>query len=137
MPGRADARRLVHVHADVALLRQQRLAGVKPHPDANRFRLERVLGLSCRGERLARVGERDEEGIALRVDLHASVRGERLPQQATVLRQRLGVLAGAELVQQARRAFDVREEKGDGPAGQLSHAAIIRDYAAGGSESSS
>jgi hypothetical protein len=111
--GRADARRLVHVHADVALLRQQRLAGVKPYPNANGFRLKRLLGLSRSGERLARLGEGIEEGVALRVDLHAAVRSERTPQQPAVLRERLRVTRCAEVVQQARRALDVREDEGD------------------------
>ena len=71
---RRDARAAVHVHADVALLRALRLAGVQPHPDAHRRRGERRLAVRGRRRRVRRAGERVEERVALRVDLDAAVR---------------------------------------------------------------
>jgi hypothetical protein len=50
----------------------------------------------------------------LGVDLDAAVAGERLAQDAPVLRQSLGVGLRAELVQKLRRTLDVGEEEGDG-----------------------
>ena len=81
MTGRADPRRLVHVDADVALARQQRLAGVKPHPHAHRPGRQLLLRLSSRAQRFLRVGKGDEERVPLRVDLDAAVRRERLAQR--------------------------------------------------------
>jgi hypothetical protein len=68
----------VHVRADVALLRQVRRAGVKPNPDPDRTVGESYRCCGRRRER-ARCGrERDKKGVALRVDLGATVTGERL-----------------------------------------------------------
>jgi hypothetical protein len=57
--------------------------------------------------------KRDEEGVALRVDLAPVVGGERLAQDPLVLLERLAVPL-AELLQQPSRALDVGEEEGDG-----------------------
>ena len=70
--------------------------------------------------------ERDEERIAFVVDLVAAVTGERLAQKAAVLAERVPVALSTELVQQLRRALDVREEQRHSPGRQIAHAAIIR-----------
>jgi hypothetical protein len=70
--------------------------------------------------------ERHEERIALRVDLYTAVTSERVPQQAPVLGEHVGVII-AELLQQARRPFDVAEQKCDSAGREvLSHDSIIR-----------
>ena len=89
--GRGDARGAVDVDADVALVGHERLAGVDPHAHADRAALERVARLGGGGDRVGGAREGDEEGVALRVDLDAAVRGERLPQRAAVLGEELRV----------------------------------------------
>ena len=69
-----------------------------PHPYADRPRLEYALAVSRGGYRPRRCGERDEECVALRVDLDAAVGCECLPEQPAVLRERLGVPVGPERV---------------------------------------
>src|SRR5204862_3348745 len=85
----------------------------------------RGLSVGGRRQRIAGPRERDEERVALGVDLDPAVLGERSPQSAPVLGQRIRIRV-AELVQQAGRPLDVREEEGDGAGGELSHPAIIR-----------
>ena len=116
--GRRDPRRAVHVDADVALVADQRRARVQAHAHTDR---PRHHGLSFgRGrERARRRGERDEEGVALRVDLDAVVVGKRLAQQPAVLGERVRVLLGAELLLEPGRALDVGEQEGDRSGRQL------------------
>ncbi len=73
----------------------------------------------CSGERSRRRGKGEEERVALRVHLDPTFDGARLADHAAVLGQRLGVRLGPELVQQLRRALDVREEEGDGAGGKV------------------
>jgi hypothetical protein len=75
------------------------------------------MRLFGRRKRFLRRHERDEERISLRVNLDASVSHERITQSPAVLSERLAVPFGAELLKQARRAFDVREQKGNGAGG--------------------
>ncbi len=70
-------------------------------------------------------GECDEERIALRVYFDAAVPFECLAQQPPVLGERVGIVV-TELVEQARRPLDIREEEGDGAARQVAHAPMIR-----------
>ena len=80
---------------------------------------ERALGTVPSDRHLSgRRGERVEEGIALRVNLDAAVRGERLPQQPPMLRQRGRILFRPELVQQLCRPLDIGEKEGDGSGGK-------------------
>jgi hypothetical protein len=111
--GGGDPRGAMNVDADVALVREQRLARVDAHAHADRP-AQGCLSFPGGLERVLRTCKSDEEGIALRVDLDATVSRERLAERAAVLRQHLGV-AVAELTQQARRSLDVREEKSDRP----------------------
>ena len=76
-----------------------------------------------RRERARRRREGEEEGVALRIDLDAALGGACLTDHSAVLGERLCVALGAELVQQPRRALDVREEEGDGAGREVvSHA---------------
>jgi hypothetical protein len=113
--GSRDPGRTVHVHTDVALVGDERLAGVQSDPDLDRP-VERLLGLRRRRERIGSTRKGDEEGVPLRVDFNAAVGGERLAQQPSVLGESVGV-GVAELVKQPRRPLDVREQEGDGAAG--------------------
>jgi hypothetical protein len=47
------------------------------------------------------------------------VGGEGLAQDPPVLGERFGITLRAELVQEPRRALDVREEEGDGSGGEI------------------
>ena len=124
--GGGDPRGAVDVDADVALLRDDRLAGVQAHADADLAGLERLPRLRRRGDRLRGARERDEERIALRVDFDARVPRERLAQEAAVLGEEVGV-RGPVLVEQPRRSLDVGEEKRDRSRRQLppAHGPII------------
>ena len=75
---------------------------------------------SAAATRSRRRGEGEEERVALRVHLDTAVRPNAgLADQRGGARQRLGVRLGAELVQQLRRALDVREEERDGAGRQI------------------
>ena len=113
-----DARALVHVEADVSLLGQPRLAGVQPHPHAYRPVGQRALAVRGGGDGVRRAGEGDEECVTLRVDFDALVVGKRRAESPPVLVQRLPVVV-AELVQQPRRALDVREKNVTTPLGEI------------------
>ena len=68
--------------------------------------------------------ERDEERVPLRVDLDAAVLCERVAHHTPVLGQQLRIPL-AELVQQPRRALDVREQERHRAGRQLSAHAMI------------
>jgi hypothetical protein len=80
------------IKADVALGGDERLAAMDSDPDPYRPRLERPLTVLRRGNRVRCPCERDEERVALRVDLDAAVARERLPQHAPMLAERAGVI---------------------------------------------
>ena len=82
-----------------------------------------MLGGDGARNRIGRVEEDNEEGVTLGADLGA--RGERLPEHALVLFEQRAI-AGTELLDEARGAFDVREQEGDGALGQTRHASILR-----------
>ena len=83
--------------------------------------LEPLLRLARGAERAGGGREGDEERVALRVDLDAAVPLERVAQDTPMLGERSRVVIRAELVQEARRPLDVREEKGDGAGRQVGH----------------
>ena len=120
MPDGGDTRTLVHVEADVTLVRQPRLARVQPHAHANRPACKCALGVRSSGDRVRRAGERDEERITLRVDLDALVSGERRAESPPMLVQRLPVV-DAELMQQPRRALHVREQQSHNTGRETAH----------------
>ncbi len=71
--------------------------------------LRRARGVGGAG----RSRERDEEGVALRVDLDTAVCSEGVPQESAMLGERLRVRVRPEPVQQSRRSLDVGEEERD------------------------
>jgi hypothetical protein len=98
---------------------------VHPHPHlhfvAGRPRLGRKGSLRRRGspDRGTCASENGEEGISLLVDLDSPGCVESLGEQAIVGRQELRVAVAADLLQQPRRALDVREQEGDGAGRKL------------------
>ena len=76
-------------------------------------------------------GERDEEGVALRVDLVARLADDGRADQAPVLGQNLHV-ALPQRLHQPGRALDVAEQEGDCPARKLGHAVTCTQAAAVG-----
>ena len=130
VPGRADPRRADDVQADVALLADGRLAGVQAHPHAHVDAAGPIVGgegsLTVDGgarRRLARAGT-SRRSVALRVDLVPAGGLEDLPQQPPMVGHDLPVVV-AQLLQQPRRALDVREQKSDGAARE-SHALTVQ-----------
>ena len=128
--GRADPRGAHDVHPDIALVADVRLAGVQPHPHpylgALRPRVggKRALALDCPADGIPGARERVEERVALRVDLAPARGGEDVAQEPPVVGDNLAVLV-AQLLEQARRAFDVREQERDGAAWK-SHAVTVQ-----------
>src|SRR6185437_3597487 len=72
-----------------------------------------------------RRGERVEETVARVIDLVARVGAERMPQGPAVVAQRLLESLGAELVEQCRRALDVREHERHRSGGLHGHGNMI------------
>ena len=93
MPGGGDPRRAVDVRPDVALVRHSGVAGVEAHAHAD-GRPSSSCASRGRLERPGRRRERDEERVALRVDLDAAVPRERLAQNPPVLGERARVPSG-------------------------------------------
>ena len=73
---------------------------------------ERRLRRDPRCDCLGRVGEGDQEGVALGIDLVAAVGGESGTEESAMLGEDLGI-AIAEAVQHLGAALDVSEEEGD------------------------
>src|SRR5881227_1812687 len=113
----------MHTQADVTLGCPRRLVCVHSHPysDVDLLR-PRMCGdgpLTCQrcGDGVFRTRKDDEEGVALRVDLAAPVFVDERSEELVVLSEDERVVV-TEPLQQPRRAFDIREEKGDGAAGK-------------------
>ena len=79
MGERTDAGSAVHVDADVALPGDGRRSSVESHAHGDRPGCEVILRRACGVGGAARGRERDEEGVALGVDLDAAMRSERVP----------------------------------------------------------
>ena len=119
-----DARGAVHIVSDVALVGDERRPGVQADANVDRAGRQRLRERGCSRESAGRRREGEEEGVALGVDLDPALGRARLPDQPTVLRERLGVRLRAERVQEPRRALDVGEEERDGAGREVvSHAA--------------
>jgi hypothetical protein len=99
---------------------------VDPHAHANgdavrpRLRGKGALRRYCGGDRVPGARERDEEGIALRVDLVAAELLNCLAEQTRMRRQNI-VVPVAELLQQPRRPLDISEEERDRAGRTLRH----------------
>ena len=87
----------MNINADVSGLRQQRLARVEAHPYADTTTGESRLGLTSRGNSILSSRERDEERVALRVDLDTRALGKGLAQDPAMLLE-CSRISGAELV---------------------------------------
>ena len=123
---RTDSGSAVHVDADVTLPGDGRRPRVQSHANGDRSGSELVL----RGARgvggAARGRKRDEEGVALCVDLDTTVRSEGASQESSMIRERVCVRIRAERVQQSRRSLDVGEEKRDGAGREVpAHGRVI------------
>jgi hypothetical protein len=66
---------------------------------------------------VCRSAEGDEERVTLRVDDTPSVRSKGGAKETGVLGKDLVVAVLAELLEERRRAFDIRKEEGDSAAG--------------------
>ena len=106
----SDAGALVHVDPDVSLVRQPRLTSMQPHANPDRAVRERALAVCGGGDRIGSSAEGDEERVTLRVHLDALVVGKRRPESPPMLVQCVPI-AVAELMQQSRRALDVRKQQ--------------------------
>ncbi len=128
VPGGPDTGRPMDGEPGVATARCSRLARVQAHAnlDLHAFRpgvrRDRELALDSRQECISRTREGDEEGVALGIDLVASVRFECRAQQALVLLEHAAVALPQQLDEPCR-PFDVGEEEGDGSARQVGHVA--------------
>src|SRR5581483_3176706 len=70
--------------------------------------------------------EGDEEGIALVVDLVAVIPLEQLAQDPPVLGEHVAIALRPQLVEEPRRALDVREEQSQASRRQIGHERIMR-----------
>ena len=70
---------------------------------------------------LGRTLKRDEERVAVGVDLASRVRGEHLAQEALMSREHLVIAHASKRIEEFRRSLDVREEEGDRSAWQFAH----------------
>ena len=109
---RRDARALVDVEPDVTLLGQSRLACVQPHSYLDGAAREGALAVAGSGDGVRGPRERNEEGVALGIDLDAVAFGDGRAKQPAVLVKCLRIVV-TELVQELRRALDVGEEERD------------------------
>ena len=122
----ADPCRAVDREADVALAGGHRLSRVDPDPDPHLDSLGPLLVAHGPLERnggsdgIRGAPERDEERVALGVDLLAAVRREDAAEQHLLVGEQLAVPLPAEPFEQARRALDVGKDEGDGATGPLS-----------------
>src|ERR1044071_9649925 len=105
------------------------LAGVEAHPDLElaglgpRLRRDRPLGGNGRLCRAIWILERGEERVTLGLDDDPAVRLDRPAQERVVARHDRGPVVRSDLLLEARRALDVREEKGDGWTSRQRHVA--------------
>ena len=119
----ADAGHLMHGEIDVTVPDRRGLTGVHPDPHPHldsrwpRVSRQRSLALQAGGDRFGGVGEREEERVALGVDLHAAMVGEGAAKQRLMGGQHVRI-ALADLAEEAGRAFDVGHDEGDHPGGQ-------------------
>jgi len=115
-----NTRALMYVEADVPLLGQPRLAGVQPHPHPYRPAGKCALALRGGGYGVRRAGECDEERVALRVDLNASVVGKCRAESPPMFVQGLPVIV-AQLTEQLRRTLHVCEKQRHDAGRQLAY----------------
>ena len=119
VPRRANAGRAMNCQTGVLAFVSRCLAGVDSHTHLDLHAVgpavgeERDLPFDGSQDCVAGTRERNEEGVALRVDFAAAVGAERGSEHALVLGKHL-VVPIPQLLHQPRRALDVREEERDG-----------------------
>ena len=127
----ADASGARQVDADVVpALGERGLAGVHADPHADVAVGQRSLCRCGSGDRIMRATERDEERIALGVDLDAVVLGEGVTEHVPVRGEHVAVPV-AEAAGELGRPFDVGEEEGDGSGGEAGHDPAADDQLSG------
>ena len=136
MARRSDARRADHVEAGVALLAEERHAGVEPHPDLD---ADLVRPVVVADPRLAGEGRR-ERGLASSKTAESSspVASTSTPPLAAISSRRSRrtspISCGYAEPRSGRagRPLDVGEEERDGACWQLGHGLSLEDVAASG-----
>lgn len=124
MTGCADACRPVDIEADVASSAEGGLAGVQSHAHPERLAHgpgvsgQAPLGSHRRRDSVSGPIENDKEGVARCINFLPVPLLEGAPQKPPLLQQHFGVLV-TKLLQQARRALDVAEEKRHRPSRAL------------------
>src|SRR5262249_47794145 len=122
----ADARGADDVQADVPFVADGGLARVQSHPHLHvdavgpAVLCKGTLRGDGAGDRVTRAREREEERVALCVDLLAARFRQALAQDAPLLSQHVRV-AVAELAEEGRRPLDVREQECDCAAWERAH----------------
>jgi uncharacterized protein YyaL (SSP411 family) len=125
-PRGTDPRRAHDIQADVPFLAHRRLAGVQAHPHLELNALRPGMFAECAlcahraGDSVTRAREREEERIALGVDLAPSRVSEQLAEDPSLFAQHLRV-ALPESSHQLGRALDVCEQEGDRSARKGAH----------------
>ncbi len=117
--GRRKTGSEVHLLAHVPLVAETRLARVQANPNADRPGGERARHFRSRSERSGSDRERKEKGVSLRVDLDSSLRRARRTHDPPVLGERFVVRLVTDLREKLGRAFDIGEEEGDSPGGEI------------------
>ena len=124
MSGRRDSRGSVDVGPHVALVGHDRRACVQADAEMDLAWRERIGHRPCSGYCTGCRREGEEERVSLRVYLDSALGGARLTHDAAVCGERIRVDLSAQLVQELRRALDVRKEEGDGACREVvAHAA--------------
>ena len=131
VPGRHDPRRPMHIHPHVLRRHRQRLPGMHTHPHPQPtlvrplHRRQALLRLTRGRDRLTRSLERNQEGIALFVDLIAAMPRERLTQHPPMQRKHLREPLRTQPLQQQRRPLHIREQQRHRPRRLHHHQATI------------
>ena len=92
---------------------------MKAHPHSQTGRGQLALEPSRRRHRVGGAGKHSEERLALRVYLATTAVANRGADQPVMLGQKLPVGVLADPREERGRSLDIREEKRDGPAGQM------------------
>jgi len=101
------------VDAHVAAVGEERRPRVQAHARTDGTGPERLGQLGGGGESGGRSCKRDEERVALRIDLHPVVTGTCLADDLPVRGKCAGIDLRPQLLQELRRPLDVGEEEGD------------------------
>ena len=125
--GAHHARGAVYVEAHVVVTGEKRLSRVETHSHAQHSSFRPAMGgmpaldLRRRGHAIARLAKRAQERVPVRADLDPAMIVERRADEAAVHLQSVRVGVRSELLEQPRRAFDVREQHRDHSARQPRH----------------